>query len=374
VTAPASSATITGLTNGTAYTFTVVANNAAGSGPASVPSNSVIPASLASSSVIITQNPPNPTANPNVTFAFSSSIPGASFECSLVPLGSVDAFSACTSPYSQGPLLDGTYVFKVTAADPATGKAGAPAVYQFVVGTSVAPLATAPVAEPQPGGTASTKTVPVTISWSATACSTGAAGCNIASYRLQRSVNALAFADVALPTPTTTSIVDALVPSPTNQAATTTYVYQVQAVDAQGNVSPFAVASAFTVATIDDNATVSYTGAWSSSAVTGAFGGSVHTSSVAGASATLPNAFSGSGVALLSTLGPDRGIAQVVLDGQVVATVDLYAATQSAANVVWSIDGLSKASTHTLKVTVVGTQNTASTGARVDVDGIVVIH
>jgi hypothetical protein len=40
---PATSTTVTGLTNGTAYTFTVSATNSAGTGPASSPSNSVTP-------------------------------------------------------------------------------------------------------------------------------------------------------------------------------------------------------------------------------------------------------------------------------------------------------------------------------------------
>ena len=43
---PATSTPVTGLTNGTSYTFTVAATNAIGTGPASAPSNAVTPNAL----------------------------------------------------------------------------------------------------------------------------------------------------------------------------------------------------------------------------------------------------------------------------------------------------------------------------------------
>ena len=55
-------------------------------------------------------------------------------------------------------------------------------------------------------------------------------------------------------------------------------------------------------------------------------------------------------LAWVSTLGPDRVKAQVQIDGQTVATVDLYAPTETDAQIVWSINGLAPNVNHSIQI------------------------
>jgi hypothetical protein len=301
------------------------------------------------------------------------------------------AFSACTSPANFTGLTSGsTYTFQVKGTDAAGNTSGAQ-TYTFAVSANSAVTATAPtqalagLTTAQAGTsatttktgpiTASTTGVPVTISWTGTACASGAPNCNIASYRLQQSINGLGFSDVTPPPPSTaTSVTLILKPSPTNQpSAATTYKFQVQATDTAGNVSAFAIGPSFTVPDTDNSFQSSFNGSWSGVNLTGAFNGSVQESSTAGAVAQPQNAAPATSLAWVSTMGPDRGKAIVSIDGQQVATVDLYSPTQTTSQVVWAINGLAPGVNHNIQVQATNTRNAAASAAKVDYDAILAL-
>lgn len=92
--------------------------------------------------------------------------------------------------------------------------------------------------------------------------------------------------------------------------------------------------------------------------------GGMRSSATAGDKATLT--FRGTSIAWSGYRGPDAGIARVTLDG-VVSDIDTYSPVQKFQQVVFSATGLADA-THTLTIDVMGTQNAASTGAKIVVD------
>jgi hypothetical protein len=98
----------------------------------------------------------------------------------------------------------------------------------------------------------------------------------------------------------------------------------------------------------------------------------VKQSATAQNSATLSVAAGAKGFGFVTTLGPDRGKADILVDGVKVKTVDLYRASITPAQLVWSVDGLDPSTAHTVKIVVTGAKHSASTGTKVDVDALLV--
>ena len=92
---------------------------------------------------------------------------------------------------------------------------------------------------------------------------------------------------------------------------------------------------------------------------------------MAGNSATLKT--NGTGFQVISTKGPDRGNAEVWLNGTRVATVNLYATTVQPAQVVFTRENLANA-THQVELRALNTRTAPSTGNRVDIDGYLAVR
>ncbi len=108
-----------------------------------------------------------------------------------------------------------------------------------------------------------------------------------------------------------------------------THVYQVKATDCVGNATPFKPGMSVRLTAFQDvNAGIKYTAAWARGNAPLAFGGSIHSTSHKGASATFK--FTGRQVAYVATRAANRGTAHVYLDGKLVANVDLHSATVDA--------------------------------------------
>ncbi|HEX2064229.1 MAG TPA: S8 family serine peptidase [Acidimicrobiales bacterium] len=120
----------------------------------------------------------------------------------------------------------------------------------------------------------------------------------------------------------------------------------------------------------DGSPAVTYTGSWVSTSNVNDSGGSTRYSNAAGAAAELR--FSGTGVRWLARRQSNAGVADVLIDGAKVASVDLYSPTLRYRQVVYEKPDLAPGP-HTISVVRTGTKNSSSASALALLDAFVVL-
>ena len=227
-TGSASPITVTGLTNGTAYTFTVIATNANGNSLASSASNSVTPSTVPGAPTIGTATPGNVQAT--VTFTAPASNGGSAitgYTVTSSPGGFTGTGSA--SPITVTGLTNGTaYTFTVIATN-ANGNSLASSASNSITPSTVPGAPTI--------GTATAGNAQATVTFTAPASNGGSA---ITGYTVTSSPGS--FTGTGSASPITV----------TGLANDTPYTFTVVATNANGNSSPSSPSNSITLTTISD--------------------------------------------------------------------------------------------------------------------------
>jgi hypothetical protein len=156
--------------------------------------------------------------------------------------------------------------------------------------------------------------------------------------------------------------------TPPNPLDVDTHTVKIVAEDADRNTER--KSWLFTVSPGCDVGCITYTGEWTRQALSTASGGSIEYATDPGDKAEL--SFTGSNVGWLSSKGPDRGKAEIWIDGVRVDTVDLYSSSAQSRELVFTKNWATSDS-HMLEIRATGTKNAASSGSRIDVDAFVVL-
>ncbi|MFE7329402.1 fibronectin type III domain-containing protein, partial [Streptomyces sp. NPDC057565] len=308
----ATSATMTGLANGTTYTFTVTATNEVGTGRASQASNAVTPRDPVKPVVTITAGPPSVMASATAQFSFTGS-DDTDLTSSLVYRCSLDgkATIPCTSPVSYTSLSSALHTFAVTAIDP-SGNESTPTSRQWRVDT-VAP--TISMTGPSSAFTLSTNLAPA---WSVKDAGAGTANVDV---RWQRAPYTSGYGAWVYPSAWQKTTATKLTLS--GAARGFTYCFSARARDKAGNLSVWSSARCTAVA-LDDRALTASKG-WSRTSGTAYYANTATVTSKSGVTLQLKGV-QAKHLALVATRCASCGSIGVYWNGALIKKIDLYAA------------------------------------------------
>ncbi len=294
------------------------------------------------------------TNSASASFSFSSNQDDATFECKL----DNSNFEECSSPKEYTSLSDGPHSFEVKSIDSFGQSDLSPEKRTFTVDTTV-PTTSVPTENFISSSQLGTSTIPVRLKWSGSDDRSG-----INRYELQHSFNGGSYSDVSLPS--SASSTRTLNLSPGNHR------FRVRAQDRAGNWSAWKTGASFALrAHQENNSNITYSGTWKRQAQSSAYGGYVKYSTASGSKARFR--FTGRKVAFVTRKGPNRGRAQIYIDGTRVKTIDLYSSSTKVRQVVFT-KSWGSSGTHTLEVRATGTKNSSSSGKRVDIDAFLRIN
>lgn len=309
------SCTVTGLTNGTSYTFTATASTIVGSSIASAPSAAAVPLPVpgAPTSVVATPTTSTIDLSWSAPADHGSAITG--YTATLSP-GGLSCQTASGDPLacSISGVPDGKYVASVRATN---GLGDGPAGTASAIVDTTGPTVTAPVSVLRSGLSMSGTSVPVSVTWTNADPLTG-----ISDTSLQLQVGAGSFVDQTLASPTSVNLLRNL------SASSSAYRFRALAADGNGNVSGWATGPSTYVGLKQQSGSgtgTAYSGTWTTSTTSTALGGSLRTTTAKGAYVTFT--YTGRGFALVSRKTSTSGQAKIYVDGAYVATIDLRSST-----------------------------------------------
>jgi hypothetical protein len=303
---------------------------------------------------VITAGPASTIGVASAMFAFKSSSTGASFACRLEPAGSPPpAFKPCTSPATYRQLTNGDWTFEVQSSSTYGVADSTPAHDAFTVDTTP-PTVTAPTSPTIPvGGQLQVDgTVSVQESWSAT--DTYSPPPELLYTVEQRSGPSPANLGLFGATPglqdvlgTTTALVPVAPGGPYHEL-------RIRGENQLGVAAEGPAGNPFELSVIDSSdPRVSYGTGWSTTSDSGAYGGSLMTTSASGVAATMT--FSGQSIAVIAPLRPTYGSIQVCPEatgttGAGCTVTSLHSTTSKDRDIVY-ISGPLAAGQHSIAIT-----------------------